>query len=94
MGYKNGKTILPDELIKQIQQYVDGESVYIPRKEEKRKSWGQDTDTKAVLERRNAEIFLKYQDGYRVVDLAEEYHLSTQGIYKIISVQKEEKRIR
>ncbi len=34
MGYNNGKQILSIELIKQIQQYVDGESTYIPKREE------------------------------------------------------------
>lgn len=88
MGYINGKEILPDELIKQIQKYVDGESVYIPRKEEKRKSWGEDTDTKGLINTRNIDIYRKYQKGYRVIDLSEEYHISTQAIYKVLSKQK------
>lgn len=85
LGYKNGNEILPNELIKQIQEYVDGENIYIPRKEENRKDWGADTKTKVVLKARNMEIYRKYQNGYRVVDLAAEYHISTQGIYKILS---------
>ena len=32
--------ILPVEVIELIQQYVDGENIYIPRKEEKRQKWG------------------------------------------------------
>ena len=30
MSYKKAAQILPDELIRQIQQYVDGEAIYIP----------------------------------------------------------------
>lgn len=89
LGYKNGKKILPQELIKQIQQYIDGEVIYIPRKAENRKCWGECTYTKSVLDTRNKEIFCKYQKGAKVCDLAEEYHISTQGIYKIISGQRD-----
>lgn len=88
LGYKNLKEILPDELIKQIQKYVDGENVYIPRKEKNRKRWGDDTNTKILINTRNIEIYKKYQYGSSVISLAEEYHISTQGIYKILSKQK------
>ena len=33
-------------------------------------------------------IFEKYKNGYKVTKLAEEYFLSTQGIYKIIAKQR------
>lgn len=36
MGYIKAEEILPDEIIEMIQQYVDGASIYIPRKEHKR----------------------------------------------------------
>lgn len=88
MGYNNGKKILPIELIKQIQQYVDGESIYIPKREETVKCRGQNTNIKMFLSRRNIEIYQKYLNGCRVVDLAQEYHISTQGIYKILSKQR------
>lgn len=88
LGYKNGKEILPDELIKQIQKYVDGQNVYIPCKGNKRRYWGENTSTKQVLELRNIEIFNKYQIGYRVIELAKEYHLSEQAIYKVLSKYK------
>ena len=47
------------------------------------------SDTRTFIQMRNAEIYAKYQKGDRVVDLAEEYHISTQGIYKILSQLKE-----
>lgn len=89
MGYRNGKEILPDELIRQIQKYVDGESIYIPRKEENRKYWGTNTNSRQQIAIRNREIYEKYKMGYRVVDLAKEYYISTQAIYKILLKQKE-----
>jgi len=40
MSQLNGKDIFPEKLLKQIQRYVAGESVYIPAKG-KRRSWGE-----------------------------------------------------
>ena len=40
MSYRKAEEILPRELIEVIQQYVDGENIYIPRKLEHRKGWG------------------------------------------------------
>ncbi len=40
MSYKKADKILPKELLEIIQQYVEGESIYIPRKTENRRSWG------------------------------------------------------
>ena len=33
MGYRNVREVLPDDLIKKIQEYIDGESIYIPTDE-------------------------------------------------------------
>jgi len=85
MGYKNSVDILPPDLIAQIQQYVDGESIYIPRAAHERRKWGENTNTCQVLNSRNSEIYHKYRSGVRVQQLSEEYHISTQGIYKVLS---------
>ena len=85
MGYKKGIAILPAELIRQIQEYVDGEYIYIPRIPKKRKKWGENTHIRESLETRNMEIYFKYKNGVSVKQLSEEYYISSQGIYKIIS---------
>jgi Mor family transcriptional regulator len=85
MGYNKGARILPSELIEQIQEYVDGEAVYIPRKSTKRKRWGESTDAADTLKKRNEEIYQRYKRGTSVKALSEQYYISTQGIYKIIS---------
>jgi hypothetical protein len=36
MSYKNGKDFLPASLLKQLQDYIQGEIIYIPKKEQKR----------------------------------------------------------
>lgn len=85
MGYYNCEKRLPKELIEAIQQYVDGESIYIPRIKQKRISWGEVSQSRTLLDKRNVEIYERYHLGIPVKELAEEYNISTQGIYKIIS---------
>ena len=38
MRYQKASEILPVELVKLIQDYIDGEYVYIPRKQENKKT--------------------------------------------------------
>ena len=85
MGYKNSIDLLPADLIQEIQKYVDGETIYIPRAEWNRKKWGQGSDACQTLNMRNLEIYNKYKSGVCVQQISEEYHISTQGIYKILS---------
>ena len=40
MSYKKAKHILPLELLKEIQKYVEGESIYIPRRSDRKKPRG------------------------------------------------------
>lgn len=39
MSYKKAIHILPEELLELIQEYVDGEYIYIPRKSNNKKEW-------------------------------------------------------
>ena len=43
MGYRNAQEIFPEGLLKQIQRYVSGETIYVPAREEK-KAWGETSD--------------------------------------------------
>ena len=69
MSYKNGKDVLPPNLLKQLQEYIQGEIVYIPKKEQKRAGWGENNGTRIIIERRNREIFRLYQTGSTVLEL-------------------------
>ncbi len=89
MGYKNGSVLLPAELLKQIQDYVDGECIYIPRLTANRKKWGDKTKSRFILAERNSEICRKYKSGIPVRELSETYCISPQGIYKILSAHKD-----
>lgn len=85
MAYKNGKNILPSHLLEAIQEYIDGEYIYIPRKSDNKKLWGEDTNLKNLILKRNVEIFNKYLSGISVKELSNEYYLSPKTIYGILS---------
>ena len=40
MRYMRAADVLPPDLLEQIQAYIDGEYLYIPRRETERKPWG------------------------------------------------------
>jgi len=86
MRYKNAKDILPKDILALVQQYADGEYVYIPRQSEKRKCWGENTNSKAETKQRNEKIYQQYKAGQKVAELASEYFLSEKSIQRIITM--------
>lgn len=87
MGYKTAKDVLPEELLQVIQEYVDGEYLYIPRREGCQRSWGETTASRQITRCRNAEICRRYQGGASVRQLAEVFYLSPKTVYKIVAEQ-------
>ncbi|WP_279379172.1 CD3324 family protein [Clostridium botulinum] len=81
----NSADMLPEELLELIQNYIDGEYIYIPRKECNRKTWGENTESKRKISIRNSEIYKKYKEGISVKVLSEMYYLSPKSIQRIIS---------
>jgi len=88
MQHIKANNVLPKEIIDLIQEYIDGEYIYIPRKEGKEKSWGQKSGTRHSLKNRNMEILKKHNDGVSVRELAEQYHLAEKSISRIIRQEK------
>ena len=88
MSYKRAEHILPAEIIKLIQNYVDGESIYIPRKEGNRRKWGKKTNICNELDIRNQQIYNDYQQGYEIIELPKKYFLSEKSIQRIILKMK------
>ncbi len=88
MSYKNAENILPRELLEKVQQYANGECLYIPRKEDTKLNWGTLTATKRILEERNQAIFQDYQNGLTTSQLAGKYHLSVKSIQRIVRKSK------
>jgi Mor family transcriptional regulator len=84
MSYKNGKDVLPASLLKQLQDYIQGEIIYIPKKGQKRAGWGENNGTRLIIEKRNHEIYRQYKNGATMRELICAYHLSEDSIRKII----------
>lgn len=84
MKYEKAQDILPSNIIELLQEYVEGGYIYIPKKENNKKSWGENTNTKEILRKRNEEIMLKYSSGKSIKDLSEEYYLTQSSIRRII----------
>jgi hypothetical protein len=97
MSYKKAESVLPKEMIELIQTYIDGEYIYIPRKECNRKAWGETNQSRSDMERRNRSIYMKYREGYKIDTLAREFFLSVKSIQRIVLQEKrkdlQEKRI-
>lgn len=88
MSYRKAAQILPLELLRQVQEYVDGEAIYIPRMPERRKDWGASTATRSDLEDRNEQIYRDYRAGYGQEYLSDKYFLSLKSIQRIIRQKK------
>ena len=84
MKYVNANDILPDMLIEELQKYVQAGYIYIPVKNEQRKSWGELSGYRKELERRNNAIIEEYRRGVSIEKLADKYYLSIYAIRKII----------
>ena len=88
MQYINAKDVLPKALILQIQKYVGGSIIYIPQKDNDKKSWGTCTKSRYEIIERNNEIKEKKKNGAKIDDLISEYHLSYDTIKSIIYRKK------
>ena len=84
MKYINANTILPAALVKELQKYIQAGYIYVPAKDEQRKSWGELSGYRKELKRRNQRIVSEYRQGTSVEELADRYYLSIYAIRKII----------
>jgi len=92
MRYVNAQDVFPDDVLAVIQQFADGAYIYIPKKVEKRKKWGDNTRSKIETQKRNEKIYAKYKSGLNVTELALEYYLSDKSIQRIITQGKKRER--
>ena len=88
MSYRKAEHILPAEILELIQNYVDGECIYIPRKKNERREWGNGTKIREELQERNNKIYIDYKKGLKTRELAEKYFLSEKSIQRIIGNMK------
>ncbi len=82
--YQNAEKVLPPALLRQVQQYVEGTEIYIPKGPGKRLGWGESNGTKKHIASRNRDIVEQYHQGQSIHWLMEQYHLSYDSIRKIV----------
>ena len=83
MKYINAAEILPEKLLKELQTYIEGEVLYIPKTSTK-KQWGSLNGSRLLYLERNKEIQRLYKEGHSIDMLAKRYGLAYSTIKKII----------
>lgn len=83
MRYRNASDILPDDLLKEVQRYAAGQTLYFP-KDKARKPWGEESGARRYFQQRNEEIRQKYLQKVSIDRLADEYCLSVETVRKIV----------
>ena len=80
MSYQKADRILPRELLEQVQEYVDGALIYIPKTAGHKKCWGEGTSPRQ-----------DYLSGASTDELSSLYCLSLKSIQRIIGQEKKNK---
>ncbi|CRK82107.1 helix-turn-helix domain of resolvase [Neobacillus massiliamazoniensis] len=86
--YVNANNILPATLITEIQKYVQGETIYIPKPVTAYRKWGTCSGGRKLIDKRNSAIKSAFISGCSIQQLAEEYFLSIETIKKIVYSNK------
>lgn len=84
MKYIKANVVLPNHLLEELQEYIQGGYIYVPSKSKDRKKWGELSGAKKEIELRNVEIKKEYELGKTILELSEKYYLSIHSINKII----------
>ncbi len=87
MSYKKAAEILPPRLLQEVQKYVDGGLIYIPKSSD-RIGWGELTGSKDAIKKRNKEIIKLFQYGIKIDKIADDYYLSHETVRKIVYGKK------
>ena len=82
MSYINANIVLPKELINEIQKYVNGINLYIPKVPEAKNACN---TYQLEISKRNQEICERFLLGEKVSELAVKYYLSEKSIYRILA---------
>ncbi|MEG0772594.1 CD3324 family protein [Clostridium sp.] len=82
MSYNKATDVLPDEILSLIQNYIQGECIYNPKKECNRKPWGETTKGKKETSNRNLCVYKEYQEDLSIKTLL-------KCIFYLLKVYKE-----
>ncbi len=81
--YRNAADYLPPELLRELQRYAGGQTLYVPAPADRKIGWGERSGLRAELQARDAEIRGLHREGLRIDDLADRYALSVERIRRI-----------
>lgn len=82
MKYQNAAEILPERLLRELEVYISGDLLYIPKSD--KRGWGENSGSRSYYEERNSEIRRLFQNGTAIDELAKRYNLANSTIKKII----------
>jgi Mor family transcriptional regulator len=88
LNYKKGVDVLPAHLLKEIQEYIEGSLIYIPKKSSK-VGWGYVSGTRQLIDKRNKKIIYLFDQGVSIEELADRFHLGEDTIKKIVYKKKQ-----
>jgi Mor family transcriptional regulator len=84
MSYVKANNILPKELLKEIQKYIQGKTIYIPKEEGNYIKWGTYSGGRKKIDHRNSQIKKAFKAGATMTQLADKYFLSIETIKSIV----------
>ncbi len=88
MRYIKAEEVLPFDVLELVQQYIDGELLYIPKRKTGHNAWGSLSGTKEYYLKRNTLIYSDYMSGFGITSLDEKYCLAEKTIQRIIRNSK------
>ncbi len=91
MKYVKAAAVLPESLIAEIQKYIQGETIYIPKQETKHYKWGTRSGGRKQLDERNNAIKAAFKSGIAIHQLAEEYFLSGKRLKRLCILSEKRK---
>ena len=83
-NYIKADSLLPKELLKEIQKYAQGQLIYIPKNKNERTKWGVSSGGRKIINERNNEICGHFRNGTAINTLADKYCLSVESIKRIV----------
>lgn len=84
MKYCNAEEVLPRHLLAEIQKYVQGVQIYVPKRTGSRLGWGERNGQRTQLYQRNKQIRIEFRTGITIEELMCRYHLGYESIRKIV----------
>lgn len=86
MKYVKAQELLPEELLRELQGYMQGVPgyLYIPAPAGSRRAWGSQSGSRQALEVRNAQMRQAFAQGTGLDELAWRYHLAVETVRKIV----------